>query len=123
MIFNDSKPIYQQIAEIVCDKIASHTWLSDERIPSVRELGSELEVNPNTVMRAYEWLSEQGIIYNKRGIGFFVGSDAVSAITKERKSTLLNHEIKAIAQRVAQLNIPIDEVIERLREELKQLNK
>ncbi len=123
MIFNDSKPIYLQIAEIVCDKIAAEVWLSEERIPSVRELGGELEVNPNTVMRAYEWLSEQEIIYNKRGIGFFVSPTAMEAIIKERRATLLNVELRAIAQKMVQLGINLESVIEQLRRELEGIEE
>lgn len=118
MTFNDSKPIYLQIVDIVCDKIAAKEWLAEERIPSVRELGGDLEVNPNTVMRAYEWLSEQGITYNKRGIGFFVSATAMEGIVKERRAKLLNEEVKSIAQRMKQLDVSIEELTERLSAEL-----
>lgn len=70
MDFKDTQAIYMQIADFVCDNIVSGKWSGDGRIPSVRELGMQLEVNPNTVMRAYEWLENRQIIYNKRGIGF-----------------------------------------------------
>ncbi len=110
-----------QIVEIVCDKIASEVWRSEERIPSVRELGSELEVNPNTVMRAYEWLSEQGMIYNRRGIGFFVGPNALESILMERRTTLLTTELRAIAQKMVQLDISLESVVEQLKRELGEI--
>ena len=74
MKFNDNQSIFIQIADYVCEQILKKTYQVDMQIPSVRELGIKLEVNPNTVMRAYERLSSNEIIYNKRGIGYFVSN-------------------------------------------------
>ncbi len=65
MEFNDHKPIYLQIADTVCDKIVSGEWNAEDRVPSVRELGMTLGVNPNTIMRSYEYLQTINVIYNK----------------------------------------------------------
>ncbi len=110
MNFNGSKPIYLQIADLICDKIVSREWRQDERIASVRDMGGELEVNPNTVMRAYEWLSEHNIIYNRRGVGFFVSAEALNYIHKDRRDQLLNNDLREIAQRMQQLDITLDEI-------------
>lgn len=72
MQFKDSQSIYLQIADYVCEKILLREWKAEERIPSVRELAVQLEVNPNTVMRTFDFLQQQEIIYNQRGIGYFV---------------------------------------------------
>ena len=79
MEFDQHKPIYLQIADAICERIdaiceriLTGTWPEGERIPSVRECGISLEVNPNTVARSYDELSTEGIIHNKRGIGYFV---------------------------------------------------
>ena len=71
MDFNADKPIFLQIADSVCDRILSGELNGEDRIPSVREFGADIGVNPNTVMRTYEKLTADGIIYNKRGIGYF----------------------------------------------------
>lgn len=76
MDFHAEKPIFLQIADTICDRILSGQLKGDERIPSVREYGAEVGVNPNTMMRAYEKLTTEEIIYNKRGIGYFVSADA-----------------------------------------------
>lgn len=76
MVFRESKPIYLQIAEFVCEKILLEEWKAKERIPSVRELAILLEVNPNTVMRAYEFLQQKDIVINERGIGLFASENA-----------------------------------------------
>ena len=75
MEFRDNEAIYLQIAALVSDNILLGKWPGEQKIPSVRDLAVELEVNPNTVMRSYEFLQNQGIIYNKRGLGLFVAPD------------------------------------------------
>ena len=72
MEFDQHKPIYLQIADAICERILTGQWPEGDRIPSVRECGVSLEVNPNTVARSYDELSSEGIIHNKRGIGYFV---------------------------------------------------
>ncbi len=118
MNFNELKPIYLQIADLICDKIVSREWQQDERILSVRDMGSELEVNPNTVMRAYEWLAEHNIIYNRRGVGFFVTADALTSIRNDRREQLLNNDLRDIAQRMQQLDISLEEIIPHLTKHL-----
>ena len=76
MDFKETQAIYLQIVDLVCDHIVTGKWKAQERIPSVRELGVQLEVNPNTVMRAYDYLQAREIICNKRGVGFFVTEGA-----------------------------------------------
>ena len=68
MDFKETQAIYLQIVDLVCDHIVTGKWKAQERIPSVRELGVQLEVNPNTVMRAYDYLQAREIICNKRGV-------------------------------------------------------
>ena len=67
MQFDPNKAIYLQIADRIMDRIMDGTFAADQRVPSVRELAAEVEVNPNTVVRSYEWLEQRGIIFNKRG--------------------------------------------------------
>ena len=66
MEFDQHKPIYLQIADSICERILTGQWPEGDRIPSVRECGIALEVNPNTVARSYDELSQDGIIHNKR---------------------------------------------------------
>ena len=96
MQFRDSIAIYLQIADYICEKILLKHWKVDERIPAVRELAVQLEVNPNTVMRTYEFLQGQNIIYNQRGIGYFVGPEAQKNATHYRKNEFLDKELPAL---------------------------
>ena len=62
MEFDSNKPIYLQIGDSVCNKILRRELLPEDRILSVREMGAQIGVNPNTVARSYEKLMEAGII-------------------------------------------------------------
>lgn len=110
MDFSDNRPIYQQIGEWVCNKILAHEWKAGERILSVRELGALLEVNPNTVMRTYERLQAQEIIYNRRGIGYFVSPGAEAVILREQRERFFEEELSALFRRMELLGIGMDEV-------------
>ena len=83
---NSSQAIYLQIADYICEKILLAEWNVEEKIPSVRDLAVQLEVNPNTVARTYDFLKQRDIIYDKRGIGYFIASQgAKNAIAYLRK--------------------------------------
>lgn len=111
MQFSNDKPIYIQIGDYVMEKILLDEWKQNEKILSVRDLGSELEVNPNTVMRAYEILQQQGIIFNKRGLGFFVDPGAKNIIAGLRKKIFIDTELPALFRNMELLDISIDEIV------------
>jgi GntR family transcriptional regulator len=93
MEFADKQAIYLQIAERVCEFILSGQWSDGERIPSVREIAVMMEVNPNTANRAYDFLQSQGVIYNKRGIGYFVAEDGHLKTIELRRTEFLENEV------------------------------
>jgi len=110
MEFRESQPIYLQIASHVCEKILLHEWKPDARIPSVRELAVQLEVNPNTVMRTYEHLQQQGIIYNQRGIGYHVSPDAKKTAMAYMKNEFTEKELPVLFRNMYLLEIDADEL-------------
>lgn len=85
MNFSNDKAIYVQIAERLSDEILAGKYKEDERIPSVREYAVLLEVNANTTVKAYDLLATDEIIYNKRGLGYFVSAGAKKQIKKPAK--------------------------------------
>lgn len=89
MQFDNTQPIWAQIYELLLTHIADGEWCEEERVASVRELGATLAVNPNTVMRAYERATDEQLIYNRRGIGYFVSAGA-----KRRAATLLRQRFE-----------------------------
>ncbi|MGY3054910.1 GntR family transcriptional regulator [Pedobacter sp. UYEF25] len=110
MEFNDNKAIYLQIAEYVCEQILLDKWKPAEKISSVRELAITMEVNPNTVMRTYELLQHEGIITNKRGIGFFLDEAAAKKVKAYRKKNFLEEEMPIVFRTMYLLNIDFDEL-------------
>lgn len=110
MQFNNHQSIYVQIAALMEEEIASGRWREEARIPSVRELGIQLEVNPNTVMRSYEMVQEDQLIYNKRGLGYFVQSGARNIILEKRKKLFNETEIPAFANKIQQLGLDANAV-------------
>ncbi len=81
---NQSYPGYAHIIELLSERILTGRYLADERVPSVREMAVEMEVNPITVTRAYERLQRADIIYTQRGLGYFVTPKAVEIIRQRR---------------------------------------
>ena len=120
MQFRDTASIYLQIADYICEKILLKQWSVEERIPSVRELAMQLEVNPNTVMRTYEFLQQQNIIYNQRGIGYFVGVDAIKNATQYRKTEFMENELPVLFRNMFMLGMNVEELVPRFETYKKQ---
>ena len=120
MQFRDTASIYLQIADYICEKILLKQWNVEERIPSVRELAMQLEVNPNTVMRTYEFLQQQNIIYNQRGIGYFVSVDAVKNATQYRKTEFMENELPTVFRNMFMLGMDVEELKPRFEKFKKQ---
>ncbi|MBI9109197.1 MAG: GntR family transcriptional regulator [Spirochaetales bacterium] len=108
MEFKDKKSIYIQIADYICEAILKGEWQEKDRILSVREFAVEIEVNPNTVMRAYSYLQDEGIIFNKRGIGYFVGENSVDKIMKIKKDDFVKTELPYFFKIIDMLKIDFD---------------
>ncbi|MDE5996608.1 MAG: GntR family transcriptional regulator [Muribaculaceae bacterium] len=105
MIQTDNRPIYVRLADQICDRILMDEYHKLERIPSVREYAVSQQVNPATAARAFEILERQGVIFNKRGLGFFVAESAVEIIRKIRLDTLLGEESELFFSRLAVLEV------------------
>ena len=110
MDFRETQPIYMQIADYVCEQILSGRWKTGERVLSVRELGAALEVNPNTVLRAYDFLQNMDIIANKRGIGYFIEENAENHILNFRKERFFKEELPDIFKNMQLLRIQMNEI-------------
>jgi len=110
MEFNKNQPIYMQIADLICEKILLFIWKEGERIPSVREFAVTIQVNPNTVMRTYTFLQEEGIIINQRGVGFFVSEGGLKSAKTFVTKQLLEEELQSLFKKMDLLGITIEEL-------------
>lgn len=113
MDFDNNKPIYLQIAENMCEKIYTGVWNANDRIPSVRETAVIFGVNANTIVRSYEYLQANDIIYNKRGIGFFVTEKAYEFIENMNKEKFFTEKLPEVFKQMKLLNIGIDVILKK----------
>ena len=110
MEFKDTPAIYIQIAEYVCEQILLKKWKLGDKIISIRDLAVIMEVNPNTVQRAYDFLQQRNIITNKRGIGYFIEDDAMERILTFRREQFIENELPVFMRNIYLLNIDFKEI-------------
>jgi DNA-binding transcriptional regulator YhcF (GntR family) len=110
MEFKGNPAIYIQIAEYVCEQILLKKWKLGEKIISIRELAIQMEVNPNTVQRAYDLLQQQYIIANKRGIGYFIEEDAMARILHFKRGQFIENELPVFMRSIYLLKIDFKEI-------------
>lgn len=108
MQFTDERPIWRQIYELIAMRILSGEWCEGERVVSVREMAATVGVNPNTVMRSYERLEVDGIIFNRRGIGFFVAEGAKDHIKQLERKKFMDEELPKLKERLSHIGLTID---------------
>jgi len=105
MEFQSSKGIFLQIADNLSHQILEGQIKPGERVPSVRDLAVEFEVNRNTIMRSYSIMEELGIIVIKRGIGFFIAENAAELIREKEKASFFAQELPAFIHKVKLLHL------------------
>jgi GntR family transcriptional regulator len=106
-------PFHRQIVDQIRYGIASHRLLPGEQLPTVRELAVELEVNPNTVRKAYSELEILGILDTQQGTGTFVGQQEVE-IDDDEKRRMLRQICDELVARGQQYNLTLQEIIDHL---------
>ncbi|CAN5379301.1 GntR family transcriptional regulator [soil metagenome] len=110
MEFRDHPAIYIQIAEYVCEQILLKKWKLGDKVISIRELAIAIEVNPNTVQRAYDILQQNNIITNRRGVGYFTEPDAMESILSFRKEQFIENELPVLFRNMYLLKIDIKDI-------------
>lgn len=110
MIQTDNRPIYIKLADQICDRILMNEYRELSRIPSVREYAVSQQVNPATAARAFEILERNGVVFNKRGLGFFVSQDAPTVIRRMRMQALLGEESKLFFSRISVIGVTPDQL-------------
>lgn len=111
MNFKESKPIYLQIADRICDEILQGRYAESDRLPSVRDYAATVEVNPNTAMRSYDFLQSRAVIRMQRGIGYFVEQGAAGRIRAFRRETFMNEELYDFFRQARSIGITPEELV------------
>lgn len=116
MDFTDRQPIYKQISDYFCKQILEEKWKPDDRVPSVREIAVQMEVNPNTAMRAFQILQDQDILINKRGIGHFIAEGAYQKTLELQRDEFIENELPVFFKKMKLLGLSCKELEERYKE-------
>ncbi len=111
MDFKTSKGIFLQIADNLCRQVLDGTLKPGDRVPSVRDLAAEFEVNRNTVMRTYSNLEEAGIFDNKRGIGFFISENALELVKAGERNVFFNHDLPEFMMKIKLLRLNSSDLV------------
>jgi GntR family transcriptional regulator len=123
MDFREGQAIYLQIAEYVCEQILLKQWPLGSKIISIRDLAVAIEVNPNTVQRAYDFLQQHEIIINKRGVGYFIEANAIQLVIAFRKEQFIENELSIVFRNMYLLNISTEEIETRYKKFIEQTFK
>ena len=110
--FKLTKGIFLQIADNICHRILEGKLNKGDRIPSVRDLAAEFEVNRNTVLRNCALLEESGVFENRRGIGFFVSENAIEVIQKREREAFFRDDLPQFIHKVRLLRLNISDLSE-----------
>lgn len=109
--------IYVRLADWIEDEILAGTFAEETQIPSVADLSANFKINHITALKGISILTENGIIYKKRGVGMFVAEGAVKKLRKRRQKEYAGKYLKTAANEAKKLGIEFDELIEMMREE------
>ncbi len=110
MQFNETKAIYLQLVDYFLDQILKKKFKPQDRVPSVRSLAAQAQVTPNTVNRSYQILQDKGLIYNKRGIGYFLSPDAYEIALQIKKQQFMQEVIPVLAKEMQLLGISFQDL-------------
>lgn len=116
MYFEQTRSIYEQIGDFVTDRILRRVWQPDERLPSVRDLAVDLGVNPNTVQRSYSRLQDRGLIYNQRGVGYFVAPEGAVRARQARRERFESELLPQVFETMELLGLTPSDIEEAWRE-------
>lgn len=119
---DDGVPIYQQIVTQVKYLIAANRLKAGVELPTIRALAEQLQVNPNTVARAYRELEQEGVVEKRSTKGTFV-ADSVSKLSTRHRQAALRKRIDQLLAEAKQLGFSIDQLYEQIEARAGKLNR
>lgn len=109
--FNQSTPLYLQIANQLEEMIFIKQLNEGDQIPSTTQLSRELKINPATILKGINILVAQDLLEKKRGIGMFVKHGAQAIITKKRQESFYHDYVKSLIEESKNLGITKEQLI------------
>ncbi len=122
-MFDDTRPIFQQLADRIADEILQGVYAEEEQVPSTNELAAHLRINPATAGKALNLLVDRGVLYKKRGIGMFVVTGALSLIAGERNEGLIEHFVRPLLVEASTLGLTPADVVQLIHTAAKEHEK
>ena len=109
--WNETQPIFVQIRQRIIDLILSGDGNTEEALPSVRQIATELAVNPLTVTKSYQSLVELGVIEKRRGLGMFLNQNAKQELLSHEREKFLKDEWPRIHAQIVALNLDTEQLL------------
>ena len=109
--YKEARPLYEQIKESIRKMVISNAFLADEKLPSVREMASQLAVNPNAIERAYQELEQDGYVYRRKDEGTFVAKENRGNEMRRRE---LMQKFDLVVRELSELSVSSNELAERV---------
>ncbi|MCR8644232.1 GntR family transcriptional regulator [Paenibacillus sp. N1-5-1-14] len=114
--FDESQPIFLQVAEMIEDDILNGTYKEDDQIISMAQFASTFQINPATAVKGIALLVNDGILYKKRGLGMYVAAGARKVVMAKRRVHFYNELVLKLLDEAEKLEMSVEEVIEMIRE-------
>ena len=119
---NSDTPVYLQIINHIKRAAASGELKPDDKLPSARELSKQILINPNTILKAYNELENENIVYNKKGLGTFISSQP-SKIKNSEKTKIIAEIIDQLIVESISLGIGEEELKKLFEKKIESFNK
>jgi GntR family transcriptional regulator len=113
-VFDDRSPIYQQIADKIKEDIISGVLQADEQVMSTNQYASFYRINPATAAKGFQLLTDEGILYKKRGIGMFVSGEARQSLLAQRRDVFFEEVVDKMLIEADKLGVPLSDIIRRI---------
>lgn len=110
MDFKRQKAIYIQIADYLLENILAGVLVKGDKVQSVREMAATVQVNPNTVVRSFNYLQDRGIIVQQRGIGYFVAEDALEKTQALKRENFIQQELPEFFKMMNLLGMSFEDI-------------
>src|SRR5829696_10260086 len=110
--WNDEQPIYRQLRDRVIAMILEYAVAEGDALPSARTVAAEYKINHLTVLKAYQELSDEGLIENRLGVGLFVTPGARERLLRAERKRFLQDEWPRIRARMQRLGLSPEELLQ-----------
>ncbi len=119
-MFDDTRPIFLQLADRIADDVLRGVYEEEQQVPSTNELAAYLRINPATAGKALNRLVDAGVLYKRRGIGMFVSTGAKTLIAGERQQGFVDHYVAPLLTEAQALGLSTEDIVRLIEQEAKE---